>query len=260
MAAIKIAIQLAGLRMPFRKAVVTAARLGATGVEIDARGDVRPDELGQTGLREVRRLLEENDLRVVAVGFQTRRGYEVPDEIERRVAATKAAMKFAADLRAPVLINQAGRVPDEPQGAAWNLLIQTLADIGSYGQHVGVMLAALTGAESGADLARLIGALPPAAIGANLDPGGLIINGFSPRQAVEELGANILHVHARDAVRDLARGRGLEVPLGRGSVDFPGLLGALEELPYRGSFTIARSSAEAPEFEIGEAVKYLRSL
>jgi L-ribulose-5-phosphate 3-epimerase len=58
----------------------------------------------------------------------------------------------------------------------------------------------------------------------------------------------------------LARGRGLEVPLGRGSVDYPALLGALEERGYRGYFTIQRDTASDPETEIGQAVKYLRSL
>ncbi len=70
----------------------------------------------QTGLREVRRLLEEHDLRVAAVGFRTRRGYDVADEIDKRVAGTKAAMQFAADLRAPVVVNQVGRVPAESSG------------------------------------------------------------------------------------------------------------------------------------------------
>ncbi len=85
-------------------------------------------------------------------------------------------------------------------------------------------LAAQTGAEDGRDLARLLAALPEGAVGVDLDPGALVVNGFSPLEAVEALGPRILHVHARDGVRDLARKRGLEVPLGRGSVDFPALL------------------------------------
>jgi sugar phosphate isomerase/epimerase len=69
-----------------------------------------------------------------------------------------------------------------------------------------------------------------------------------------------LHVHAKDGVRDLAQGRGVEVPLGRGSVDFPSLLGALEEKGYRGYFTIERENAEDPQAEVGQAVQYLRNL
>lgn len=260
MPALKIAIQLSSLGMPLRKAIVVAARLGATAVEIDARGELRPSELSQTGLRELRRLLDEHSLGVSAVGFQTRRGYGTPDELERRVAATKAAMKFAADLRAPVVVNQVGHVPEETDVASWTLLVQSLTDLGRYSQHVGATLAAQTGLETGAELARLIAALPPQAIGVNLDPGNLAMGGFSSTEAVRALGPNILHVHARDGVRDLARGRGLEVPLGRGSADFPALAGALEEFSYRGYFTIARESSEDPEFEIGQAVQYLRNL
>jgi sugar phosphate isomerase/epimerase len=255
--AIRIAIQLSSLRQPFRKALATAARLGATGVEIDARGELRPQELGRTGVREVRRLLEEHDLRAVAVGFRTRRGYDVPDELDKRVAATKAAMKFAAELGAPTVVNQVGRVPDEPGGANWELLVAALTDLGRHGQHVGATLAAQTGSESGAALSRLVDALPAHSIGVDLDPGSLIIGGFSPLEAVESLGSRIVHVHARDGTRDLARGRGLEAPLGRGSADFPALLGALENYAYRGDFTIAREDAENPEFEIAQAMKYL---
>ncbi len=260
MPALKIAIQLSGLRLPFRQALMAANRLGATGVEIDARGEIRPQDVTQTALRELRRLLEEFGLSVAAVRFQTRRGYDVPADLERRVMATKAALKFAADLRSPVVVNQVGRVPEKSEGAGWSLLVQTLTDLGGYAQHVGATLAAQTGSESGQDLARLIAALPPTAAGVDFDPGNLIINGFSPLESLQSLAPHILHVHARDGVRDLARGRGLEVPLGRGSADFPALLGALEEIPYRGYVTIAREESDNPEFEIGEAVKYLKSL
>jgi len=260
MPALKIAVQLASLRMPLRKALIAAARMGARAVEIDARGELRPQEMSQTGLRELRRLLEDHGLAVSVVGFRTRRGYDTAQDIERRVAATKAAMKFAADLRAPVVVNQVGHVPSEGEGASWKLLVATLEDLGRHGQHVGATLAAQTGSESGEDLARLVAALTPGAIGVDLDPGELIINGFSPLEAVTALAPHILHVHAHDAVRDLARGRGLEVPLGRGSADFPALLGALEDRQYRGYLTIARQDSDQPEYEIGEAVKYLSSL
>jgi sugar phosphate isomerase/epimerase len=211
-------------------------------------------------LRELRRVLEELNLRVSAVGFHTRRGYDVQDDLERRVAASKAAMNFAQELGASVVVNQIGRVPEESQGPAWELLVQVLTDLANYGHRVGARLAAQTGAESGADLARLIAALPPQGIGVELDPGHLIVNGFSPLEAVHALGANILHVHARDGVRDASRGRGLEVPLGRGSADFPALLGALEEHNYRGYVTAARDNADDPLAEIGDAVKYLANL
>ena len=54
--------------------------------------------------------------------------------------------------------------------------------------------------------------------------------------------------------------RGLETPLGRGSVDFPELIGVLEEHNYRGYFTIERRHTSDPVTEIGHAVQYLRNL
>ena len=259
MPALKIAVQLASLRMPVRKALIAAAQMGVQGVEIDARGGLKPQEISQTGFRDLRRLLDDHGLRVSAVGFQTRRGYDVSDDIERRVGATKGVMRFAAQLGASVVVNQIGQVPSEPGGRNWNLLLQTLTELSNYGQHVGAVLAAQTGTESGEDLARLLAALPEGGIGVDFDPGNLIIQGFSPQEAIEALSPYVLHVHARDAVRDLARGRGLEVPLGRGSADFPALLGALEDHQYRGFITIAREESDQPEYEISEAVKFLRS-
>lgn len=260
MPALKIGIQLTSLGPSFKKGLQTAGRLGAAAVELDARDQFKPQEMSATGLRDLRRLLDDANLKVSAVAFHTRRGYDNPQELERRVAATKAAMKFAHDVGASVVVNQVGRVPAEPKGPQWELLVQALSDLSAYGHHVGALLAAQTGSESGPDLARLLAALPPHGIGVDLDPGNLILNGFSPLEAVQALGSNILHVHARDGVHDLARRRGIEVPLGRGSADFPALLGQLEESDYRGYFTIARENSDDPEFEIGQAVKYLKSL
>jgi sugar phosphate isomerase/epimerase len=87
-----------------------------------------------------------------------------------------------------------------------------------------------------------------------------VANGFSARSALESLASHVLHVHAKDAVRDLAQGRGMEVPLGRGSVDFPELIGTLEEREYRGYYVIERDRSDDPVYEIGQAVKYLKSL
>jgi sugar phosphate isomerase/epimerase len=257
---LKIGIQLASLRLPFRQALHTAAELGAQAVEIDARSEVNPRELTHTGLRQLRKMLEDRNLRVCAITFRTQRGYNVADGLERRVAATKEAMKFAYNLGASVLVNAIGRVPPKPEGAEWDLLIEVLSDVGRYSQHVGVWLAAETGSEDGADLARLIAALPTGSLAVNFDPGNLVVNGWSTSAALHALGPHVVHVHAKDGVRDLAQGRGLEVPLGRGSVDFPEMIGTLEEFQYRGYYTLERQNSADPVFEIGQAVKYLRSV
>jgi sugar phosphate isomerase/epimerase len=260
MPALKIGIQIASLRQPFRQALASAHRLGAQGVELDARGELRPSQMTETAVRQVRKLLEDYNIRVTAISFATRRGYDVAEEIDARVAGTKDAIKLAYQLKSPLVVLQVGAVPTTPEGPQWSQLVEVLSDLGRFSHRAGAMLAAQTGAESGADLARLVAALPAGSIGVELDPGNLIVNGFSPVEAIDALGPHIVHVHATDAVPDRAGGRGTEVALGRGTADFPALLGKLEEHNYRGYLTIARRTASDPLVEIGAAVEYLRNL
>ena len=257
---LKVGIHLTCLKRPLRQALVLARQLGADAVELDGRGELRPGNLSQTGLRQLRKELDDLNLRVCAVGFHTRRGYGVAEDLEPRIEATRQAMQFAYKLGAGLVINHVGSIPPESSGPEWDLLAESLAELGRYGHHVGALLAAETGSESGADLARLLAALPTGSLGVDLDPGSLIANGFSPLEAIQHLGPSILHVHARDAVRDTSRGRGQEVQLGRGSVDFPALLSALEEHAYRGYFTVLREGGTDPASDIGRAVQYLKAL
>lgn len=265
MPALRIGLQVAGLRQPLSQALLTAARLGAGAVEIDARNELRPAEMTGTGVRQLRKMLDDLNLRVAAVAFPTHRGYDTVADLDRRIAATKDAMRLAYALGAPVVVNNVGRIPPPPaegesERPEWTTLLEALADLGRFGQHVGALLAAATGGESGADLSRLLAALPPGAIGIDLNPGRLVASEFSPLEVVAAVGTSILHVHATDGVRNQSQRGGVEVQLGRGSVDYPALLGALEEHGYRGWHTIERRHAADPEREFEQAISYLRRL
>jgi sugar phosphate isomerase/epimerase len=258
--ALKIGIQIASLGLPLKRAIPLVAGWGVQAIELDARRGFTPEEASQTALRQLRKLLADHRLRVSAVAYPTRRGYDTTDDLERRVEGTKQAMKLAAALGSPVVVNRVGDIPEKPEGAAWSLLVQVLHDLGRHAQRAGAFLAAETGADEPGRLQRLIEALPAASLGVDLNAGNLLVHGHSPLAAVEELGPHILHVHATDGVRDRARGRGQLVPLGRGMADWPALLGALEEQDYRGDFTTERRDAEDPATELQAAVSFLRSL
>jgi sugar phosphate isomerase/epimerase len=234
--------------------------MGLTAVEVDARGDISPKELSATGLRQVRKMLTDLELRVVAVGFRTRHGYNVAEGLELRVDATKAALQFAHDLGASLVVNQVGRVPAGTDGPGFRLLVEALTDLGNYGQHVGAQLAAETGSESGAELDRLLVALPAGATCVALNPGNLVMNGFPPLDALAALGSKVAYAYIKDGVQDRASGRGVEVQVGRGSVDFPALLGALEEHGYRGPLCLETERSEEPRADLSRAAEYLKSL
>jgi sugar phosphate isomerase/epimerase len=228
-------------------------------VEIDARGEVSPAALSRTGVRQVRKMLEDHNLRVAAVSFRTRRGYAVEEDLEPRVAAAKAAMELAQSLGARVVVSPIGRVPS-PDSGAWKLLIEVLGDLGRHGMRSGAALAAETGSESGEELARLLAALPEGSMGADLNPGRLVLNGFSTLDAVGALKRWILHVHLSDATCSAVPGLARPAGIGRGSVDFPSLLGALDEAGYQGYFTIQAQAGGDPLAEVSAALEYLRRL
>jgi sugar phosphate isomerase/epimerase len=257
---VKVGVQLASLRLPFKQGLLTAAQMRADAVEIDLRHELRPEELSRTGIRHVRKMLDDLNLRVSCAAFRTRRGYDVADGLDRRIEATKEALRTAYELGATVVVNHIGRVPAEDNQGAWDLMREALADIGRIGQRVGVTLAAETGTESGEQMLRLLRALPSGAMGVDLHPANLILHNHSPRDAARALAEHVVHVHATDATRDLAERRNIEVPLGRGTAEFPELLGILEEHHYRGYITVERRQSDNPVYEISQAVQYLRNL
>ncbi len=257
---LKIGLSLASLRLPVRRAVHVAAQLGARAIEIDARGELRPAEMTGTAVRQLRKLLDDSGLSICAVSFLTRRGYNDMDELDRRIAATKDAMRMAYDLRCPIVVNRIGRVPSDEEDPSWKLLIETLSDIGRHGDRTGATLCARTGSEAGESLQKLIAALPTGSLAVDFDPASLIVGGFSARESLEAIAPHVRHVHARDAVRDALAGRGVETPLGRGLADFPELLGLLDNVNYRGWFTVERQASDDPAGELGNAIQYLQNL
>ena len=257
---LKVGIQLSGLNQSFRRAIETASRMGVDAVELDARRHINVREMTDTAIRQLRKVLDDANLGVCALSFQTRSGYNVIDRLHERMEATKATMDFAYKLGASVVVNQIGRVPEEQQGPAWDTLVDVLSELGKHAHRCGAFLTAETGSESGEALAGLISALPEGSIGVTLNPGNLIVNGFSAQDATRLLREHTMYVRAKDGVRDLAQGRGLEVALGRGSVDFPELIGLLEENEYRGYFAVARDNADDPVSEMSMAVEFLRNI
>ena len=258
MAELNLALQLRTLRMPMRKALEEAARIGVSAVELDARNEIHPSQLSDTGLRQLRKILDDLNLKVSSLRFETRRGYDQTQDLDRRIEATKDAMKLAYRLGAPVVVNAIGMVPDDENDARWISLREAMDDLGRFGTRVGAFLAAETGSEPGETLAKLLDSAPDAFVAVALNPGRLIINRHDVGAAVQALKDRVQLVCAVDGVLDLAAGRGIAVALGQGTADFPELIGKLEDTQYRGRFVVG--SPEASPQEVIQGVEYLRNL
>jgi sugar phosphate isomerase/epimerase len=256
---LRVGVQLSGLRLPLKEALFAASKMGATAVEIDGRYGLRPSEVVGTALRQIRKLLEDLNLRVASVRYATRRGYECEEELDRRIAGTKEAMRMAYELGANVVVNHVGQIPTDLESPSMAILKGVLADLGNYSQHVGAFLACETGSEPLEQLGSLIESLPDGSAGITLNPGNLIVNGYT-LESLPRFARHVLLVHAKDGVPDRARGRGTEVELGRGMADFPQIAGQLEEHRFPGYYIVERDNARNPLPDIATAVEFLNQL
>ena len=210
-------------------------------------------------------MLDDRNLTVASVRFPTRRGFTDPVDLQRRLEATKQTMAVAYRIGSPLVVNQIGTVPPPPTedspSESFEQLAAVIEDLGRHGDRVGVHFAAETGTEPGENLAALLDRSTEGFVAAALNPGQLIVNRFDVSAAISSLRDRIQIVQAVDGVLDLAAGRGLRVPVGEGTADFPALIGQLEDLPYRGAYVL--SSTSPPENALREmtaAAEYLRGL
>ena len=257
---LKKSIRLRCLNQPFKKAIVTAAEIGADAIELSGHTHVRPAEMGRTAVRHLRKMLSDLNLTVSAIHFPTRRGYGNTDDLDERIDATKKTISMAYDLGCQLVVNRIGAISDDVQSVERQTMVQALTDIGNHSQRAGAWLAATTGSESDETLRGLIDSLPAMSIVVDFDPGDLLINGFSADDSIRHLGENVMNFRVRDAVRDLAMGRGLEVQLGRGSIDWASLLSVLEEKNYKGYLAVDRTAESDPVVECGQAIEYLTNM
>ncbi|WP_182865072.1 sugar phosphate isomerase/epimerase family protein [Rhodopirellula sp. JC639] len=258
MAELNLAIRIDSLGLPLKRALDVAAQMGIRSVELNARREIHPESLTDTGLRHLKKLLDERNLSVASLRFQTRRGYDNPQDLQRRIEATKAAMKLAYKLGSAAVINSIGFVPDEENDPRYEALEAVLSDLGRYGAKVGAFLAAETGAEAGESLARLLDKDEDGFVAVAFNPGRLIVNRHSVTEAVKALKDRIHVVCATDGVLDLAAGRGLHVPIGEGTADFPQIFATLEDVGFRGPCIVGREDSSLAELQQG--VQYLGNL
>lgn len=256
---LKKSIFLDTLRQPFKTAIVTAAKLGADAVEINGLTEIKAEELSRTGVRHIRKLLADLQLSVSAIHFQTNYGYGDLQLLDRRIEGTKATLGLAYELGCNVVVNRIGKIA-EAANPSRTTMVQALSDIGNFSQKAGAWLAARTGADDGESLKELIDALPIQSLGVDFDPAELVINGHSPTDTMQVLAGHVMSCRARDAVTDFSLGRGVEVALGQGAVDWPALLGALEQKSYGGYFTVHQETAVDPVIGCEEAFGYLREM
>ena len=229
------------------------------GVQFDARDELKPDDLTDTGRRQFLHSLEELGLQVASLTFPLRRQLTDPDHLDARITAIKRAMEFARQLKASVLTIKAGRIPAEVESPDHVLMREILSDLARHGNHVGVTLAITPTHDAPQTLHDFVASIKTGLLGIDFDPAALVIGGHKPEAGLRELHESVVHFTARDGIRDVD-GNGVEVPLGRGEVDWIELLALLTETGYRGWVTSIRTQGADQAGDVARGVQFLKQL
>lgn len=261
---IKLGIRLESLAPQLRPALAAAARLGVAGVQFDAAVGLSPDNLSQTGRRELQHMLRSHNLALTALGCPLRHGLDVAENQQPRIEYVQKVMALSFELGARLVLVEAGRVPNEAEEKA-NLprsrrLAESLQTLAAQGDRTGVTLALTVGNDSGAALRAYLNRFDTGSLGVNYDPASFLMNGFDPYDGLRALQGTVVHAHARDARVAKSQRRTSEVAVGHGDVDWLQLLSAFEEVDYRGWLAVATDTGENGAADAANSVAFLRRL
>ncbi len=297
---IKLGVRLESLGLPLRRALAEASKMSVPGIQIDALGDLSPENLSQTGRREFRHLLRSHNLELNAVGCPLRRGLDAEEGLQPRLEHVRNVLRLSTDLGPRITIVQAGKVPDpaetkppaaekspgglilatpetlpfalsggiDPSSTAESIrerkkgqvMTDVLRDLGAFGDRIGATLALETGLEAGATLAAYLAPFDSGALKVNFDPANLLMNGFDPFESLRALNRHAVHVHAHDARQSGASRVAQEVALGHGDIDWMTFVAVLEEIEYQGYLTVERESGNNRLADVSNGVDFLRRL
>jgi sugar phosphate isomerase/epimerase len=258
MSPLKIGVRLESLGLPLRRALTEASRLGVGGVQVDAVGEITPNNLSETGRRELRHLLRGHSLELTALGCPLRRGLDAAQDQQPRIEHVQKVLALSCDLGPRLVVVQAGAVPEKDEDERGRRLTEALTALARHGDRIGAWLALETGLESGAVLAAYLKRFDTGALAVNYDPANLLLHGLDPYEGARALHGLIRHAHAKDARRASASRAAQEVPLGHGDIDWLQLLGVFEEIEYRGWLTVERESGEDRLADVAAGVTFLR--
>ncbi|RKX93049.1 MAG: sugar phosphate isomerase/epimerase [Spirochaetes bacterium] len=278
----KTGILLDSLRTDLDDALAFAAETGVSGVQIYAS----PHEMSsmKIDLQEaeiLKKKVQRYGLELSALcGDLGGHGFEREDENPEKIVKTKKIIDFAVELGIRIITTHIGVVSETD--AEHNTVMQdALRKICSYAQRAGVFIAVETGPERSEVLKKFIVETGERNLKVNFDPANLVmVQGEDPAEAVRILRDYIVYTHAKDGrmvkkcnpeeiYGAFADGNPaginfddyfVELPLGRGDVNFPEYLKTLDDIGYTGYLTIEREAGDRRKKDVVEGISFLEKI
>jgi len=275
-----IGVMMDSFHLPVPEAIAKAVAIGAQGFQMYATyGEHSPENMTPAKIRELLDRMQSSGLVFSALCGDLGRGFGRAEENPALIEKSKRILDLAKELGTDIVTTHIGVVPTDPTVDRYKIMQEACYELSRYADSIGSHFAIETGPETSAVLKNFLDALGSTGVAVNLDPANLVmVTGDDPVKAVHNLKKYIVHTHAKDGVKladvppEMIYGvtpmpedmKGItcfsEEPLGKGAVDFPAYLKALDEIGYRGFLTIERECGNDPAKDIGDAADFLRGI
>lgn len=251
---------LSSFRLDFRGALKKAQEIGLDGIQLSSlKDEIDVENISPRQAEEMLRMFKDHNLVISAVCGDIG-GFSVDDESEagKRIARTKKIMDNTRLLGVAIVQTHIGFIPENFNAdKKAQMMRKCLEEVGQYGEQAGVFLATETGPEPASTMKRFLDTIRIPAIKVNYDPANLAMKGFDCIGGVRELKDYIIHSHAKDGRKTPDEKGRKEQPLGKGDVNFPEYIKAMNAIGYKGFYVIEREVGENPVKDIAEAKRFL---
>lgn len=277
----KIGAMVESFRLGFRGGVEKAASLGVSGIQAFATdGELAPEKMTAEKIRETLDIVKSNGVVFSAICGDFGYGFNDAEKNRYYIDKSKRVLDLSLELGCGIVTTHIGHIAEECDEAKIEVMREACRELAEYADSVGASFAIETGSDRGCVLAQFLESLGAGGVKVNFDPANLVMcQDERPEEALKYLGKYIVHTHAKDGIMlkksvegkleldDEAKKHAammemgkkyLEMPLGKGGVDFDVYLPALKATGFAGFLTIEREVGEDPIADISMAVEFLR--
>ena len=190
-------------------------------------------------------------------------GLVPPEYREMRVKNLCDGADFAKKLGVENVVTHMGYIPENPYDPEYEPFCDAVRVVAEHLKANGQYLLFETGQETPVTMLRCFETVGTDNLGVNLDTANVILYGkANPVDALEVFGRYVRNLHAKDGCWPVnGHDLGHETAIGKGKVDFRGVISKLYELGYDSYVTIEREiSGDEQVRDILAAKEYLGSL
>jgi L-ribulose-5-phosphate 3-epimerase len=191
-------------------------------------------------------------------------GFTTAKYRSERIARTKEISDFAKAFNIGAVSCHIGFIPADPAEPLYVELVEVARTLCDLTAKNGQNFVLETGQESANVLLKFFSDVNRQNLRINFDPANMILYGSGdPLQALQVLQRHVVSVHCKDGRSPIPNTGelGKECALGDGEVDFPGFIGQLKQMNYKGPLTIEREEPNGNQrsADVHIAIKRLES-